>query len=68
MFDSLSPQEAHSQTATALTPAMIDLAGMKHGEMPTTPIPLQKRLVDLVAFSVSEDYFACRKQLGLQVV
>ncbi len=36
--------------------------------MPTTPIPIQKRLVDLVAFSVSEDYFACRRQLGLQVV
>ena len=35
--------------------------------MPTTPIPIQKRLVDLVAFSVSEDYFACRRQLGLQV-
>ena len=36
--------------------------------MPTTPIPIQKRLVDLVAFSVSEDYFACRRQLGLQIV
>ena len=34
-----APQDAHSQTATALTPAMIDLAGMKHGDMPTTPNP-----------------------------
>ena len=35
----LAPQEAHSQTATALTPAMIDLAGMKHGDLPSTAIP-----------------------------
>ena len=33
--------------------------------MPLTPISVQKRLLDLVAFSVSDDYFACRKQLGL---
>ena len=34
-----APHEAHSQTATALTPAMIDLAGMKHGDIPTTALP-----------------------------
>src|SRR5215471_15834147 len=34
-----APQDAHSQTATALTPQMVDLAGMKHGDMPTTPNP-----------------------------
>jgi len=34
-----APEDAHSQTATALTPAMIDLAGMKHGDIPTTPNP-----------------------------
>ena len=33
-----APHEAHSQTA-ALTPAMIDLAGMKHADIPTTSIP-----------------------------
>jgi mannose-6-phosphate isomerase-like protein (cupin superfamily) len=33
-----APRDAHSQTA-ALTPAMIDLAGMKHADMPTTAIP-----------------------------
>ena len=34
-----APHEAHSQTATALTPQMIDLAGMKHGDIPTTSLP-----------------------------
>jgi mannose-6-phosphate isomerase-like protein (cupin superfamily) len=34
-----APQDAHSQTATALTPQMIDLAGMKHGDIPTTALP-----------------------------
>jgi len=34
-----APEDAHSQTATGLTPAMIDLAGMKHGDIPTTPNP-----------------------------
>jgi len=34
-----APHEAHSQTATALTPQMIDLAGMKHGDIPTTALP-----------------------------
>jgi mannose-6-phosphate isomerase-like protein (cupin superfamily) len=34
-----APEDAHSQTATALTPAMIDLAGMKHGDIPTTALP-----------------------------
>lgn len=33
-----APPDAHSETA-ALTPAMIDLAGMKHGDLPTTPNP-----------------------------
>ncbi|HEY5450523.1 MAG TPA: hypothetical protein VIQ54_17335, partial [Polyangia bacterium] len=35
--------------------------------IPLTPIPVQKRLLDLVAFSVTDDYFACRKHLGLTV-
>src|SRR4029450_7622551 len=34
-----APEDAHSQTATALTPAMIELAGMKHGDIPTTALP-----------------------------
>jgi len=37
-FARLAPRDAHSETA-ALTPAMIDLAGMKHGDLPTTPNP-----------------------------
>ncbi|HMF42960.1 MAG TPA: tetratricopeptide repeat protein, partial [Polyangia bacterium] len=35
--------------------------------IPLTPISVQKRLLDLVAFSVTDDYFACRRHLGLQV-
>jgi hypothetical protein len=35
--------------------------------IPLTPISVQKRLLDLVAFSVSDDYFACRRHLGLQI-
>jgi tetratricopeptide (TPR) repeat protein len=35
--------------------------------MPLTPISVQKRLLDLVAFSVTDDYFACRRHLGLQI-
>ena len=35
--------------------------------MPLTPISVQRRLLDLVAFSVSDDYFTCRRHLGLQV-
>ena len=34
----LAPPPAHSQSAP-LTPAMIDLASMKHGDLPTTAIP-----------------------------
>ena len=34
-----APHEAHSQTSTALTPQMIDLAGMKHADIPTTALP-----------------------------
>jgi len=30
-------------------------------------VPVRKRLADLVAFSASEDYFACRRHLGLHV-
>jgi golgin subfamily B member 1 len=38
------------------------------GEMiPTSPVPIHRRMADLVAFSVSEDYFACRRHLGLTV-
>jgi tetratricopeptide (TPR) repeat protein len=33
-----------------------------------TPLPLAERIRDLVAYSVSEDYFAVRHALGLQVV
>jgi tetratricopeptide (TPR) repeat protein len=33
-----------------------------------TPLPLADRIKDLVAYSVSEDYFAVRQALGLQVV
>jgi hypothetical protein len=35
--------------------------------IPLTPISVQKRLLDLVAFSVTDDYFACRRHLGVQV-
>jgi len=35
--------------------------------IPLTPISVQKRLLDLVAFSVTDDYFACRRHLGLQI-
>jgi hypothetical protein len=35
--------------------------------IPTSPVPVRKRLADLVAFSASEDYFACRRHLGLHV-
>lgn len=33
-----------------------------------TPIPLAERIKDLVAYSVSEEYFAVRQAMGLQVV
>jgi tetratricopeptide (TPR) repeat protein len=35
--------------------------------IPTSPVPVRKRLADLVAFSASEDYFACRRHLGLHI-
>jgi hypothetical protein len=35
--------------------------------IPLTPISVQKRLLDLVGFSVSDDYFACRRHLGLTI-
>ena len=35
--------------------------------IPLTPISMQKRFLDLVAFSATEDYFACRRHLGLTV-
>ena len=35
--------------------------------MPLTPISVQKRLLDLVAFSVTDDYFACRRHLGVTI-
>jgi golgin subfamily B member 1 len=35
--------------------------------VPLSPIPAHRRMADLVAFSVSEDYFACRRHLGLAV-
>jgi hypothetical protein len=33
----------------------------------TSPLPPKARLKDLLAFSVSEDYFAVRKFLGLEI-
>jgi hypothetical protein len=33
-----------------------------------TPVPLAERIKDLVAYSVSDEYFAVRQALGLQVV
>ncbi len=36
--------------------------------VPASPVPVRRRMADLVAFSVSEDYFACRQQLGFAVV
>jgi tetratricopeptide (TPR) repeat protein len=35
--------------------------------VPLSPIPAHRRTGDLIAFSISEDYFACRRQLGLAV-
>jgi hypothetical protein len=35
--------------------------------IPTSPVPIHRRMADLVGFSVSEDYFACRRHLGLTV-
>jgi tetratricopeptide (TPR) repeat protein len=35
--------------------------------VPKSPVPVNRRMADLVAFSVSDDYFACRRQLGLAV-
>jgi tetratricopeptide (TPR) repeat protein len=35
--------------------------------IPRSPVPIHKRMADLVAFSVSEDYFVCRSLLGLRV-
>jgi len=35
--------------------------------VPLSPVPIHRRMADLVAFSVSDDYFACRRQLGLAV-
>jgi hypothetical protein len=34
-------------------------------QVPLSPVPARRRMADLVAFSVSDDYFACRRQLGL---
>jgi hypothetical protein len=33
-----------------------------------SPLPVKRRLKDLVAFSVSEDYFAIRRALGVAAV
>jgi hypothetical protein len=33
-----------------------------------TPLPLADRIKDLVAYSVSDEYFAVRHAMGLQVV
>ena len=34
----------------------------------TSPLVAKQRLKDLIAYSVSEDYFAVRKVLGLEVM
>jgi hypothetical protein len=36
-------------------------------EPTASAMPVKDRLKDLIAFSVSEDYFICRHLLGLQV-
>jgi golgin subfamily B member 1 len=36
--------------------------------IPISTIPAHRRMADLVAFSVSDDYFAVRRELGLAIV
>jgi tetratricopeptide (TPR) repeat protein len=47
-------------------PAAVRVLGAEPAGL--TPLPLAERIKDLVAYSVSEDYFAVRQSLGLQVV
>jgi hypothetical protein len=57
-----------ARVALALTGELGAATRVLRSELiPRSPVPIHKRLADLVAFSVSEDYFACRKLLGLQV-
>jgi hypothetical protein len=35
--------------------------------IPQSTVPIHRRMADLVAFSVSDDYFALRRELGLTV-
>jgi len=36
--------------------------------IPQSTVPIHRRMADLVAFSVSDDYFVLRRELGLAVV
>jgi hypothetical protein len=36
--------------------------------IPQSTVPVHRRMADLVAFSVSDDYFTLRRELGLAVV
>jgi len=36
--------------------------------IPQSTVPIHRRMADLVAFSVSDDYFALRRELGLDIV
>jgi tetratricopeptide (TPR) repeat protein len=58
-----------ARAALALTGDLAAAARVITSEpLPLAALPTQRRLADLVAFSVSDDYFACRGQLGLEVV
>ncbi|HZL17904.1 MAG TPA: tetratricopeptide repeat protein [Polyangia bacterium] len=57
-----------ARVALVLTGELASAARVISSEpVPLSPIPAHKRMGDLIAFSVSEDYFACRRQLGLTV-
>ena len=57
-----------ARVALVLTGELSSAARIISSEsVPLSPIPAHKRMGDLIAFSVSEDYFACRRQLGLAV-
>jgi tetratricopeptide (TPR) repeat protein len=57
-----------ARVALALTGELGAATRVLRSELiPRSPVPIHKRMADLIAFSVSEDYFACRRLLGLQV-
>jgi hypothetical protein len=46
----------------------VDPAGGPERVKPAGAVdPIKERLKDLIAFSISEEYFTCRKQLGLAI-